>query len=186
VPSALTAGDYQLELFAQYAVPSDLFSNRVALVGTSLTVTGDLTGAALELGEPVHLNSANRSVWWTWTAPMDGIVTVRQAAIGPESLVFGLGSDVFTGNALASLVLVTNAVSRQRIQCRPMSRFRPRREPSTKSPPRAMLSTASSNSVFPTPSPQCSSGTHRPRMPFSKPALTCRSKFPALMSIPAT
>src|SRR5258706_8000585 len=58
--------------------PNDQFTNRTALVGTNLTVTGWNTNASKEIGEPNHAgNLGGQSVLWTWTAPSNSDVTIN-------------------------------------------------------------------------------------------------------------
>lgn len=68
--------------FTQVITPApglanDAFAARSTLVGESATATGTNVGATRENGEPKHAGStASKSVWWTWTAPRDGAVTI--------------------------------------------------------------------------------------------------------------
>ncbi len=57
--------------------PNDDFANRLALVGASAQTSGANTGATAQNGEPNHSSgAARRSVWWTWTAPQTGPVSI--------------------------------------------------------------------------------------------------------------
>jgi len=80
---------------------NDAFADRDALAGTSVDAIGTLVNASREEGEPLHLNNDLGSIWWSWTAPTNGFVTV-------SSEVWGLA--VYTGINLASLTLVTNGL----------------------------------------------------------------------------
>lgn len=52
----------------------DLFAARVAITGLTNTVRGHNYGATTEPGEPVHAGVSNgASVWWSWTAPQNGL-----------------------------------------------------------------------------------------------------------------
>src|SRR5262245_19576130 len=80
--------------------PNDLFTNRITLIGLSNTVSCWNLDASLEDDEPRYSRFANdsfyyyeSSVWWTWTAPTNGIVIVDTAG---SSFTTGLG--VFTGD----------------------------------------------------------------------------------------
>jgi len=56
---------------------NDYFANATVLTGSSLTVTGSNSNASKEQGEPNHGgNTGGRSVWYTWTAPTSGTVTI--------------------------------------------------------------------------------------------------------------
>ena len=45
------------------------------LTGNSVHATGTNVGASLEAGESYY-SQGNRTVWWKWTAPSDGVLTV--------------------------------------------------------------------------------------------------------------
>lgn len=67
--------------------PNDHFAQRLPLQGTNLVATAYSDGAnyhnelaSREPNEPAHAGHlANRSVWWTWTAPTPGLVTLDLA-----------------------------------------------------------------------------------------------------------
>jgi len=83
-------------------VLNDSFAERVTLAGQTNQVTASNLGAGKEAGEPNHGgNAGGRSVWWTWTARLDGpvLVTTRNST-------FDTALAVYTGNSLGSLVLV--------------------------------------------------------------------------------
>ena len=68
------------ELFATPA--NDNFTNRIPLVGLG---QGYNVGATSELKEPPPgggVASVNNTVWWTWTAPTNGPVSVLTAGSG--------------------------------------------------------------------------------------------------------
>ena len=55
---------------------TDMFADRQTVSGDSGTVLGNNTAATVELNEPRHAGkTGGHSVWITWTAPADGIVT---------------------------------------------------------------------------------------------------------------
>ena len=86
--------------------PNDYFTNRTVLTGTSGTVLGNNTFATKETGEPNHAgNAGGDSLWWTWTAPANG--TLSLSSLG-SSFTTLLG--VYTGDAVASLTRVASAV----------------------------------------------------------------------------
>lgn len=57
---------------------NDDFANAIELVGLSGQVGGHNIGATAEVGEPEHAHNMGpyHSVWWRWTAPSDGELTV--------------------------------------------------------------------------------------------------------------
>ena len=90
------------------AVSNDAFATRSLLTGGTNIVAGHNYGATLELDEPNHAGVTNgASVWWTWTAPGNGLVMVN--TLGSTNSV-GAALDtvlaVYTGNTLGSLVTV--------------------------------------------------------------------------------
>src|SRR4030095_10179741 len=80
---------------------NDAFADRVALIGTSVDATGTLNNASREEDEPMHVDNDLESIWWSWTAPTNGFVTVSSDA-------WGLA--VYTGLNLTNLTLVTNGL----------------------------------------------------------------------------
>jgi hypothetical protein len=82
---------------------NDNFANRIAITGTTVTVTGSNVGASKEPGEPSTLagNSGGRSVWWTWTAPTSGKVTLDTHGSNFDTLL-----GVYTGTSVSALTLI--------------------------------------------------------------------------------
>jgi hypothetical protein len=78
---------------------NDNFANRQTLAGASVSVNGSYILASEEPNEP---SSSGHSVWYSWTAPAAGSVTLSTA--GPAYLKVS----VFTGNTLATLVQMPN------------------------------------------------------------------------------
>jgi hypothetical protein len=81
---------------------NDQFANRVLIPSSGGTVTGSNTSATKEAGEPNHGGApGGKSVWWTWTAPASGLVTV---SLDGSSFDTTLG--VYQGTAVASLTSI--------------------------------------------------------------------------------
>ncbi|MBI5387937.1 MAG: S8 family serine peptidase [Verrucomicrobia bacterium] len=81
---------------------NDRFASRAALTGTTATTTASNVGATKETGEPAHAgNAGGRSVWWTWTAPADGAVTIGTMGSDFDTLL-----GVYTGAAVSALSVV--------------------------------------------------------------------------------
>lgn len=61
--------------------PNDDFADRIQLTGDSVSADGYTPGATIEPGEPAHFweddGESFNSVWWTWTAPSDGVVVLQ-------------------------------------------------------------------------------------------------------------
>lgn len=84
---------------------NDDFVNRISLgSATSLTVPGSNEGTTIEGGEPAHANAQfGSSVWWTWTAPANGLVTLTTRGSSFDTLLA-----VYTGNVLSSLTPIAS------------------------------------------------------------------------------
>lgn len=91
--------------------PNDNFANRLLLTGARFSFEGSTDDATTEVGEPGSRWSKPfsngygsrqphfRTIWWTWTAPEDGILYVWARSDDPALLI-----DVFSGDNLASLI----------------------------------------------------------------------------------
>jgi hypothetical protein len=79
---------------------NDSFMNRIKLRGIYALATGFNAGATHEPGEPVPAGSTGKTVWWTWTAPVGGGVTID---LGGSDYSFPVA--VFTGSRVANLNL---------------------------------------------------------------------------------
>jgi|GEM_PF-840745 len=83
---------------------NDLFANRVAMSGTTASASGANHGATAEAGEPAHAGyAASRSVWWSWTAPTSGQVTIDTIGSDFDTLLA-----LYTGSALTGLTAVAS------------------------------------------------------------------------------
>lgn len=114
VLSNLRAGTYQVTaVVSDYALGTastnvnftvnrpvnDDFTNRTPLLGTSAYALGLNHDATVEAGEPPHDGFWNHnSVWWTWTAPADGRLTLDTAGSDFSHVLL-----LYRGNALTNL-----------------------------------------------------------------------------------
>ncbi|MCX6927337.1 MAG: Ig-like domain-containing protein [Verrucomicrobia bacterium] len=80
--------------------PNDNFADRIPLTGLPNTTFGYNANATSEPGEPGY---AWESVWWSWTAPVSGLV-----AIGTDGSMGWHYVQVYTGSSTNSLTVVTN------------------------------------------------------------------------------
>ncbi len=89
--------------FTVTAGPSnDDFANSIPLTGADVHVTGANVGATKELGEPdIAGNPGGASVWWSWTAPADGVYAISTLGSNFDTLL-----GVYTGDAVDALTLV--------------------------------------------------------------------------------
>lgn len=84
------------------AQANDAFSNRTSVQGAEVSVSGSSADASKESGEPNHVqNAGGKSVWWSWTAPESGTVTVSTEGSDFDTILA-----VYTGNSLGNLSLV--------------------------------------------------------------------------------
>lgn len=84
---------------------NDDFAARGHLSGSTVTVRTNNTGATREANEP---GSANASLWWDWTAPFTGTVTIASVSgVARTNLLPVIG--VYTGTALESLTAIGTA-----------------------------------------------------------------------------
>jgi hypothetical protein len=93
------AGSTSAGLTQTVGISNDNFANRIALSGTSVSTTGSNVGATSETGEQrIMRNAGGKTVWWTWTAPIAGTVTID--TIGSN---FNTVLGVYTGSSVTSL-----------------------------------------------------------------------------------
>jgi hypothetical protein len=83
---------------------NDAFAARISLSGTSAAATGSNVGATKETGEPNHAGiSGGTSVWYQWTAPAAGSVTLDTVGSNFNTL---LGA--YTGSSVGALTRVAS------------------------------------------------------------------------------
>lgn len=113
-----TASYSNLAFFLDWAPINDAFALATPIEGSRATVNGHNVGSEAEPGEPVipdpsYANPDNRppptSVWWKWTAPASGTVTLDTYGSEIYSTLA-----VFTGDNFANLTRVAyeNTVAR--------------------------------------------------------------------------
>lgn len=85
--------------FRTAAMSNDNFVNRALLTGTTATVTTSNTTATKEGSEPNHAgNAGGHSLWWHWTAPSAGTLTVDTIGSSFDTLLA-----IYTGANLGVL-----------------------------------------------------------------------------------
>ena len=81
------------------AAANDPFAGAQVITGNSGTVAGTTVGASRETGEPGHGGAgASASIWYRWTAPSSGTLTVTTEGSSYDTL---LGA--YTGSSVAGL-----------------------------------------------------------------------------------
>jgi hypothetical protein len=78
------------------------FAGRVTLTGLSGLIRADNRNGSFEPGEPMHAGQpGGKAVWYTWTAPVTGVVTMQTSGSTFDTLLA-----IYTGTALTNLVVV--------------------------------------------------------------------------------
>lgn len=89
-------------LYVTHLPVNDYFTNRTILSGNSSTNTANNIFASKEAGEPKHAGVAGgNSLWWAWTAPSNGVVT-----ISTDDSTFDTLLAVYTGSVVSNLTVV--------------------------------------------------------------------------------
>lgn len=83
--------------------PNDLFASAQVLEGSSGTVSGSNIGCGKEAGEPNHVSSGGRSVWYRWTAPASATVTLDTVGSTFDTMLAA-----YTGSSVSSLTQVAS------------------------------------------------------------------------------
>jgi hypothetical protein len=93
-----------LVLTLNQTIQNDNFANAEFIGGVSGLVHGSTSGATKEAGEPNHAgNAGGHSIWYAWTAPVDGIATFDTIGSSFNTLLAA-----YTGGSLATLVPVAS------------------------------------------------------------------------------
>jgi hypothetical protein len=84
---------------------NDNFINASLLLGSSGSATGTNVDATKEAGEPNHANisTATNSVWWKWTAPATGFLTLDTLQTPFDTVMA-----CYTGSAVNGLTLIAS------------------------------------------------------------------------------
>ncbi len=93
---------------ASAAAPAnDNFADAAVLSGLPATATGTNVDATKESGEPNHISdgAGGHSVWWSWTAPSDGDVTLDTCSPNTD---FNTQLAVYIGSSVEALTPVAS------------------------------------------------------------------------------
>lgn len=89
--------------------PNDNFANRIPISGSSASVTGTNSGASKEPGEPNHAgNAGGTSVWWSWTAPFNGYITISAEMVSDWGYLESDLLGVYTGTSVSNLTVIAS------------------------------------------------------------------------------
>ena len=102
IAGGVSAGIIYLNLSFVGLPSNDNFTNATVISGTSIHTYGNTSGATHEPGEPEHDGyPGGHSIWWSWTAPADGQITIDTAGSEVTTL-----TAVYTGSSLTNLTSV--------------------------------------------------------------------------------
>ena len=94
----------RLNLLAAARPANDMFANRFSITGNSGNTSGTTLLATKETGEPNHAgNNGGSSVWWKWTAPTAGQMSLDTKGSGFNTLLA-----VYTGTGVSTLVPIAS------------------------------------------------------------------------------
>ncbi|MDZ4848788.1 MAG: metallophosphoesterase [Pirellulaceae bacterium] len=83
---------------------NDNFLNRTVVSGASVTANGTNVSSTRETSEPNHAGvTGGRSVWWSWTAPTSGTITISTAGSNFDTTL-----GVYTGSSLTGLTSIAS------------------------------------------------------------------------------
>ena len=101
-------GDVALNLAFTPFPSNDNFANRTPIVGTFKVVTESNILATKELNEPNHADMVGgSSLWWTWTAPLTGPVTISTfGSTVSHGVTLDTALAVYTGTNMTNLTVV--------------------------------------------------------------------------------
>jgi len=86
------------------APANDTFANALVVTGTSFSAIGTNVHATKQSGEPaVAGNAGGKSVWWSWTAPSSGSVSLATVGSSFDTLL-----GVYTGASVSGLTLLAS------------------------------------------------------------------------------
>jgi hypothetical protein len=94
------------QLYGPKGIPAnDNFANAITLSGSNVTTTGHNTNATREPGEPNHAGgNGSRSVWWRWTSPAPGQVTINTRGSYYDTTL-----GIYTGTAVNQLTTIASS-----------------------------------------------------------------------------
>ena len=91
-------------IFVPDNAPNDLFAKSITLAEMSGSSEADSTSATKEFLEPNHAsNEGGKSVWWTYSPPTDGKLTLDTASSELDTLL-----GVYVGDRITSLLILSS------------------------------------------------------------------------------
>jgi hypothetical protein len=94
-------------LYAKFKLAGDDFMTALPLAGTDVIAYGTNISFTKEPGEPNHGgNPGGKSIWWRWTAPESGPVSISTAGSSFSTLLA-----VYTGQTVSNLTAVASDIN---------------------------------------------------------------------------
>ncbi|MDB6038479.1 MAG: hypothetical protein JWM99_2320, partial [Verrucomicrobiales bacterium] len=96
---------------------NDDFEHRRLIEPGSTKVYGFTKGATREIDEPIHggfTNAIGQSIWWAWTSPSNGVVSISiegGQSVNGDYFILSPIVAVYTGDTLSNLAPVTSDAS---------------------------------------------------------------------------
>ena len=97
-----TAANAVVTFAVRQAPANDNFANRQAITIVPAILTASTLDATGEALEPAHAGAGGgRSLWWTWTAPANGVYTLSTSGSTFDTVL-----GVYVGNSVSTLTLI--------------------------------------------------------------------------------
>jgi hypothetical protein len=111
--SGIWTPDWEISFTLAYLTPNDAFADRASIANNPVTLRGTNTTATSEANESLLEGATGQTLWWTWTAPSNGTVTLDISGSPFAHSIYGalyLGPllGVYTGDALTNLSLIAS------------------------------------------------------------------------------
>ncbi len=99
-----TDNDFSRTVTISAPTANNNFASAIVLTGNSGSVLGSTIGATAETGEPRHAGyAASKSIWYRWTAPASGTVSIDTFGSNFDTLLA-----VYVGSSVGTLVSVAS------------------------------------------------------------------------------
>src|ERR1039457_2634440 len=102
--NGLTSTSAHVEIRVQ--PPNDNFAQRIFLNGTMTNWVADNSGATTEPGEYLPGGATGRTLWWSWTGPTNGTVTIGTSGFSVPSVAAALNSSAANGARPNDVIII--------------------------------------------------------------------------------
>ncbi len=99
--------DAHKSVIARFKLAGDDFMTAISLSGSAVSVVSSNLSLTKEAGEPYHAgNPGGKSIWWRWTAPVAGPVTISTKGSAFKTLLA-----VYTGTSVTGLTVIASDIN---------------------------------------------------------------------------